>query len=580
MTKLEGLTPNVGTLCSWTDEGIRQKGLGVTGRRESAADVASAGRGRGRKRWAIPVMALVGALAAAGAVTIGRPASKASAVSGNDVIHTIAGTGTKGNTGDGGQATSAQVDPLGLVLDAAGNLYITDTNNGVIRKVDANGVITRFAGNPTATALGDGGPALAAKLAGPHAMVFDASGNAYVVEKEGHRIRKIGTNGIISTIAGNGTIGNAGDGGPATLATLAFPRDIAVGPAGQLYIADGNNAKIRKIDPAGVISTFAGTGALPSPGTPADGVPATASPIGEPLAVLYARGNLYFTDAFTGTVRKIDLASNVITTVAGTGVKGSAASPAGDGAQANTVQLVEPFRLVMDSTGSLYVSDEDVHRIRKILPNGLITTVAGTGALGSSGDGGSAGAAGIANPAGLALRANGSLLFAQFGDGKVREIVNAVSAAGTTQYLAIATRKQAHQPVGCSDVNWAAQQGLISPTEVRFLREAGVPCPDATVSTEGVPSEQYVVMLALSAFGQLKCDDIQWNSAYGYLTYSALINLATPSSGCVVSPYAKMVALRVSNRLSCNDIIWNLQNGIITPEESGWLGAPPLGCPV
>jgi hypothetical protein len=100
------------------------------------------------------------------------------------------------------------------------------------------------------------------------------------------------------------------------------------------------------------------------------------------------------------------------------------------------------------------------------------------------------------------------------------------------------------------------------------------------VSTEGVPSEQYVVMLALGAIGQLSCDDIQWNSAFGYLTYSGMINLATPSSGCGVSPYAKMVTLRVSKRLSCDDIIWNLQNGIITVEEAGWLGAPPLGCPV
>lgn len=548
----------------------------MTRRRETGQAVL--GGHRRRKRQTFVVMALAGALAALGLVSLGQPANEAKAVSGPDMIRTIAGTGAIGNTGDGGPATSAQVDVIGVGADVAGNVYATDTRAGVVRKIDPSGVITRFAGLAGATAVGDGGPATSAQLSGPHAIVFDVAGNAYIAEWQANRVRKITPGGIITTVAGTGAVGRTGDNGLAKLATLALPRDVAIGAGGDLYIADANNSVVRKVNAAGVITTVAGDG---NAGSDGDGLLATSAKLSSPRGVLYAGGNLYIADAGAGTIRKVD-ANGVISTIAGAS-DGKPPDPPGspvvDGVPATSIRLQEPNRMAMDSTGSLYVSDYKANRIRKILPNGVITTVAGNGGLSPTGDGGPANLAAVVEPMGVALKPNGSLLIGEFGTGRVREVVNAASAAGGSQYVAIAVRKQSGLPVGCNDVNWAAQQGLIAPVEVRWLSGAGVKCPDATVSAEGVPSEQYVVMLALASIGQLTCADIQWNAAYGFLTWSAMINLATPASGCSVSPYAKMVTLRASNRLSCADIDWNVRNGVITTLEYGWLAAPPLGCP-
>jgi hypothetical protein len=292
-----------------------------------------------------------------------------------------------------------------------------------------------------------------------------------------------------------------------------------------------------------------------------------------PAGILLAGGNLYITDKFSGTVRKVD-SGGTITTVAGNGTQGFS----GDGGPANSAMLQEPHRLAMDSQGNLYISDYLSQRIRRVDNAGVISTVAGTGTLGTSGDGGPANAALIANPMGLALRADGGLVFAENGSGKIREVQSSSTPGGSDRYRAIANRKQTGQSVGCVDVNYAAQQALIAPVEVRWLGQIGVKCPDGTVPTEGVPSEQYVVMLALATHAQLTCADIEWNASYGYLTWSASINLMGPVAGCTITQYAKMVTLLTSNRLSCADVDWNLRNGFITTPQSGWLRAP-LSCP-
>src|SRR5215813_2147688 len=231
------------------------------------------------------------------------------------IVRTPAGSGFFGFSGDGGPATNARLsNPNDVAVDASGNLYIADIFNDRIRKVDTNGVITTFAGKFGGTFGGDGGPATEAGLFDVSGVAVDEKGNVYIADMDNYRVRKVNTNGIISTVAGNGNFGYTGDNVAATQTALASPTAVAVDVTGNIYIADLFNSRIRRVNAQGVITTFAGTGAADYSG---DGGPATQAKIDTPEGVAVdGRGNVYIADSASNVVRRVDTAG-IITTFAG-----------------------------------------------------------------------------------------------------------------------------------------------------------------------------------------------------------------------------------------------------------------------
>lgn len=337
------------------------------------------------------------------------------------IITTVAGTGSPGFSGDGGPATQAQIyGPYELAVDGTGNLYIADRGNERVRKVDANGTITTVVGTGIRGLSPDGTLAAQAQLYAPSDVAFDSSGNLYIVGYENHRVLKVDTNGIITTVAGSGGMGDSagsygGDGGPATQARLYDPVSVAFDSSGNLYISDYGNRRVRKVDANGIITTVAGTGSTIFNG---DNILAIQAGLGGPYGVAVdSADNLYIADYLHNRIRKVDT-NGIITTVAGTGSPGFG----GEGGPATQAQLNTPFRIVLDSMGSLYIVDTGNHRIRKIDVSGIITTVVGTGSPGFSGDGGPATQAQLHGPVGLTLDSTGNLYIAEDGNHRVRKV--------------------------------------------------------------------------------------------------------------------------------------------------------------
>lgn len=275
------------------------------------------------------------------------------------VITTIAGNGFNGYSGDGGPATSASIEfgAQGVAVDASGNVFIADYNNCAIRKVDTSGIITTAIGG-TCGYSGDGGPASAAALGGPLDPTFDSSGNLFFIDGD-CVVRKVNTSGIITTVAGNGTCGFSGDGGPATSAAFFAISGIALDMAGNLYLADAENNRVRKVNTSGIVTTIAGDG---TEGFSGDGGPATAAALFLPTDVeVNAAGIIYVADAFNGRIRRID-AAGIISTIAGTGE----CCYSGDGGPAASARVTIPFGLGLDARGNLYFTDDNVYRVRKI----------------------------------------------------------------------------------------------------------------------------------------------------------------------------------------------------------------------
>jgi uncharacterized protein (TIGR03437 family) len=326
----------------------------------------------------------------------------------NGVITTAAGTGMLGGTGDNGPATSARLNrPRGVAVDSAGNLYIADTGNGFIRKV-SNGVITTVAGSGGPGFSGDNGPATSALLYLPEGVAVDSAGTLYIADSANQRIRKV-SNGVITTVAGNGTLGFSGDNGPATSAELNFPSGIAVDSAGNLYIPEPYNSRIRKVS-NGVITSVVGNSLN------GDSGPASSGELSYPEGVaMDATGNLYIAEVGNNRIRKIS--NGVITTVAGNGTQGFS----GDNGPATSAQLANPVGVAVDSAGSVYIADRNNHRIRKV-SGGVITTVAGNGTQGFSGDSGPATSAELNYPGGVAVDATGSLYIADVGNSRIRKV--------------------------------------------------------------------------------------------------------------------------------------------------------------
>jgi hypothetical protein len=281
----------------------------------------------------------------------------------NGIITTVAGGGTNG-LGDGGAATKAELNnPHGVAVDASGNLFIVDTANQRIRKVGTNGIITTVAGNGTPGYSGDGGPATSAELNYPHGVAVDASGNLFIADYDNNVIRKVGANGIITTVAGNGTSGYSGDGGLATQAELAWPSGVAVDTSGNLFIADWGNNRMREVGTNGIITTVAGNG---TNGYSGDGGAATNAELSGPSGVAVdTSGNLFIADASTNVIREVGT-DGIITTVAGNGIAGFS----GDGGLATEAELAYPAGVAVDASGNLFIADEQNQRIRVVVPSG------------------------------------------------------------------------------------------------------------------------------------------------------------------------------------------------------------------
>lgn len=378
-------------------------------------------------------------------------------------LSTLAGTGDPGFAGDGRQASQANLnEPKGLALDGQGHLFIADSENHVVRRVDrTTGLITTVAGcvpdeamqtprpggaepvfeeeaDPLAETShktteqfrqqtdlsgtvryligaaapkrfgGDGGPATEAMLNFPTAVAVDARGHLYIADTMNHRIRRVDARtGIVTTLAGTGQARFSGDGGPADRAALNEPAALAVDAQEQLYIADQSNNRVRAVDlKTGVIRTVAGTGSAAYDG---DGKPATESSLAGPSGLAVAAGTLYIADTFNGRIRSVDLATGLIDTVAGDGGSYRYQSPD----DPPSASVSRPSGIALDRDGNLFLTDSDSHLVRRWeRATGLLTRMAGTGSASSAGDGGSALAAGLCYPFGIVADGDRTLLIA------------------------------------------------------------------------------------------------------------------------------------------------------------------------
>jgi sugar lactone lactonase YvrE len=390
-------------------------------------------------------------------------------VSKTGVITTYAGTGICGFSGDGGPATAAMIsNPYGLSLDNHGNLLFADPGNSRIRQITPAGVITTIAGNGTFGYSGDGGPAVSASLGAPFAVAADAmTGKIYIADSGNYVIRVVNTAGIIQTIAGNHTYGFSGDGGPATSAEIGYVEGLRTDSHGNLYIADTNNERVRKVDASGIITTYAGNGLF---GNSGNGGPATSASIGTVFGVFPSGGKLYIST--NGNIWAVNQTTQTINIVAG-GASGSGgyngdgntalsalfANPwgmtsngaggllvadsgndrirqisatqlvktvaggyVGDGGKSTAASLDDSTHLALDVAGNLYIADALNNRIRKVAPNGTITTFAGTGLTGYTGDGGPATSATLNRPEAVAVDTQSNVYIADYQNGVIRKV--------------------------------------------------------------------------------------------------------------------------------------------------------------
>jgi hypothetical protein len=333
----------------------------------------------------------------------------------NNIITTVAGGGIgNGNSGNGGPATNASLNsPQGLAMDASGSLFVADIGNSIIRKIDTNGIITRVAGKlNTTTYSGDGGAATNAGLSNPYGVAVDSQGNLFISDRGHNVIRKVDTNGIITTIAGIGpNSGTSGDGGAATNAYLNIPNGLAIDSVGNLYIADDAFTRVRRVDTNGIITRVAGGG-----GNVNDGGQATNAFIASANGLsLDPAGNIFISGGTA--VRKIDT-NGIITTVAGRISQPFGFS--GDGGAATNAQLNLPYFTASDSADRLFIADSNNHRVRLVDSNGIINTMVGNGSLGFSGDGGPATNAALSTPSGVVFDSAGNLLIAD--NNRIRKV--------------------------------------------------------------------------------------------------------------------------------------------------------------
>jgi DNA-binding beta-propeller fold protein YncE len=337
------------------------------------------------------------------------------------IISTIAGTGAQGYAGDGGAAIQAPLNnPFDLAFDPAGNLCFSDTFNHCVRRIDArSGIITTIAGTGERGFSGDGGAATRAQMNEPYGIVIDRSGNLYIADRLNRRVRRVdGASGVITTLAGDGSGKYSGDGGPSARAGLAEPNGLALDrDHRRLFIADVADHRVRVIDlTSGIIATFAGTGHGRHAG---DGGPAASADIfGARAVALAPDDSLYIMERQGSSIRRVH--DGMIETVAGTGARGYA----GDDHDARHAVFNAPKEMAVDAKGNIFVVDTENHVIRLIdARTWIVTTIAGTGEAGPGGDGGPADRAGLARPHGAIVGADGAVYIGDSENHRVRKLV-------------------------------------------------------------------------------------------------------------------------------------------------------------
>lgn len=433
-------------------------------------------------------------------------------------IQTIIGNNTLAYSGDGGSALDAELNsPANVSVDAAGNIFIADSENSVIREVLAgNGDIQTVAGSiaPCASstlACGDGAAATAAQFDAPQGMFRDGSGNIFIADTEDHRIRAVNMGtaavsiagiviqpGDIATVAGSGTAGYLGDGGPATTAEISNPYGVFVDSAENIFIVDTGNNVIREVSSSGIITTVAGNGTVCTPATSAcgDSSVATGAQLSSPAGVFVdATENIYIADTFDNRIREVTASNGFINTIAGNGTRGFA----GDGAAAASAELDTPYAVFVDTSGNVFIADTENAAIRELVAStGFIQTVAGTPLMpGFSGDGGSSIYAELNSPSGLFGDAAGNLFLADTYNSRIRKLVPAmfVTVSPSTVNVAISTQQQfAASVTGTSNtaVTWYVNGilggnsllGTISTTGL-FQAPGSIPTP-ATVTISAI----------------------------------------------------------------------------------------------
>ena len=430
------------------------------------------------------------------------------------IITTVAGNGINGNSGDGDPATNASLsNPQGVAVDGFGNLLIADSGNNRIREISTSGIITTVAGTNGGPYFGDGGPAINAGLNQPTGAAVDASGNLFIADYGNNRIRQVDTDGIITTLAGTNISGFSGDGGTAINAQLFLPQSVAQDATGNLFIADTRNNRIRKIGADGIITTIAGTNAS---GFSGDGGPATIAKLSAPQGVTAdVAGNLFIADTGNNRIRKIST-NGIIATVAGTNSFGYAGD---DGPSANA-KLFHPTSVVVDDFGNLFIADSLNNRIRQVNSDGIITTVAGTSSSGFFGDGGPATNARLNKPYCIAVDASENLFIADTFNQRIRRVTSTkgpsltlcnVDAANTGNYQLVVTG------AGGSITSSVASLAVLLPPQ-GFTGQANNAggSPQIALQFTGAPNYPYILQATTNLTPPVNWQPVLTNPADAY----------------------------------------------------------------
>ncbi len=489
-------------------------------------------------------------------------------VTADGLIHTVAGNGnytaslSPGFSGDGTTAATARLNsPGGVALDSAGNLFIADTLNNRIRKVSPDGTISTAAGTGTAGFSGDGQAAVNAQLWAPTGLAVDRAGNLFFIDSANARVRRVSTGGTITTVAGNGRTGSTGDNGPATSASLSqflscnqSCGGLAVDRGGNLFIADPDSHRVRKVSTEGIITAVAGTGDF---GFSGDGNFAVTAQLGCPTGLATDdAGSIYIADPCFARVRKVS-PDDTIDTLAGTGISYSGTS-SGDGGPARSAMLSAPAALSLDPAGNLFIADPGSffytgdapelpccdQRIRKVSPDGTITTVAGIGAPGFSGDGGPAYTARLNGPVGLAADGAGNIYIADSGNNAIRMI-----------------HPTGHSSLVAGVVNGASQKaGAVSPGETVLISGSGLgPAQLTTDSNAGAK--------------------VLFDGAPATVVYTSAAQVAAVVPAGIASPSVQvMVSYQGQNSNTLAVPVAASAPGLFTLNQSGWGQAAAANC--
>lgn len=489
------------------------------------------------------------------------------------VITTYAGTGVAGYSGDHGPAPSAKLDsPSCIVADAAGNVYINDQENSCVRKINTSGVITTIAGTGTTGSGGDGGPATLAKLTLNWGIAVDAAGNVFITDQGNYSVRKVNTSGIINTIAGIGSPGTGGDGGPATAASFKGPIGIAVDNAGNVYIGDQVARTIRKINPAGIITKFAGNGTY---GYSGDGGPAVSAELSNTWGLATdAAGNVYICDGDNNCVRKVNT-SGIISTVAGNGIMGGG----GDGLPATDCNLNQPTGVYVDGAGNIYISDCHNNRIRKVNTAGIIHTIAGNGATGFAGDNGPATDAHLYHPTSVTVDGNNNIYLADLDNIRIRKIFDNLNFSGghiqsmiacqNGSYVPINSLLSVNEQVAGVTVTWSLAS---APHHGSAVAAYSVTSTVGTITPSGLSYTPAVTYVGNDTFSVSVSDGISRDTTVIYVAVTPIL----PSPGTINGDSTVCVGSSILLTETVPGGIWSISNlnaiiaaGLVTGQSAG-----------